>query len=396
MTPTNSIQNQSPRIRSIRKLRQWIREGLLPAGEPLPPENELADKLQVSRTTVRAAVKAIEDEGLVRTADNRRRIVLKNKASSDSLLSDTVTIITHLGEAWPSGVHQPVATGWERYIQIGLVDAIRNAGLHALTLRFDRLHDDQVKKLLLEQPRGLVLMRPTLLSREVLAVARQLRESGVPIVSYGYSHGLEFDSLTSDHADGCQKLCQWLIENGRRRILRVWDRPIGAEIEEWRRQRDIGYEISMRQADLEVLPPLEVPPLPEAAIQSREAFDLRARLILGYLWEHLSGPNPVDAILGLTDGACYPISAACRMLGKQPNRDITVVGYDNYWQDSPHRKWESAGPAATIDKLNLDLGKELMDLLLDRANGKLPPEPQLRLMQPRLRIIEQDGMDSGR
>lgn len=385
---SSPIQNQSPRIRSIRKLRQWIREGQLPAGEPLPAENDLADKLQVSRTTIRAVLKAIEDEGLVRTADNRRRIVVGNHNRSDSLLSDTVTIITHLGESWPSGVHDPMAKGWERYVQISLTDAIRNAGLHALTLRFDKLQDDQIKKLLIDQPRGLVLMRPTLLSPEVLSVARQLRQSGVPTVSYGYSRGIEFDSLTSDHADGCQQLCRWLIEKGRRRILRVWDGPMGAEPLEWRIQRDFGYEKAMREAGLEILPPVEIPILPEASIQSREDFDLRARLILGYLFEHLSGKEPIDAILGLTDGSCYPMASACRILGKEPNRDVVIVGYDNYWQDSPHRQWESSGPAATIDKLNLELGSKLMDLMLDRLNGNLPAEPQLRLVEPKLMVID--------
>ena len=344
--------------------------------------------MQVSRTTVRAAVKAIEEEGLVRLADNRRRIVVGTRIRSDSLLADTIAIITHLGEAWPAGVQPSAVTGWERYIQTGLIDAIRAAGLHALTLRFDRLQGDSIKKLLSDQPHGLVLMRPTLLSPEVLTAARQLHQSGVPVLSYGYSPGLEFDCVTSDHAAGCQELCDWLIQKGNKRLLRVWDTPIGSEIPEWRKQRDIGYETAVRAAGLESIPALQTPFIPEATIQSREDFELRARLILGFLWEHISGPNPVDAILALTDGICYPIAAALRMLGKQPNRDIQIVGYDNYWQDSPYRQWETTGPAATIDKLNLDLGHELMTMLLDRANGKLPPEPQLRLVKPKLRVIE--------
>ena len=393
---TESIQNQSPRVRSIRQLRQWIREGQLVAGEPLPPENELAETLQVSRTTVRAAVKAVEEEGLVQTAENRRRIVIGNKVRSDSLLSDTIAIITHLGETWPTGVHHPVATGWERYIQISLIDAIRMARMHALTLHLDRLKGEQVKKLLSNRPRGLVLMRPATLFSEIFPVAGQLRQNGVPVVCYGYGGNLEFDSVTSDHAAGCQELCRWLIANGRRRLLRVWEQPIGVEIPEWRKQRDLGYEAAMRAAGLEILPAVEIPPLPEAAIQTRQDFDMRARLILGYLWEHLSGPNSADAILALTDGACYPIAAACRMLGKEPNRDVAIVGYDNYWQDSPHRQWEPVGPAATIDKLNLDLGQKLMDLLLARADGKLPPEPQLRLIAPELRVTGEGRFADGR
>lgn len=387
LSQANSIQNQSPRIRAIRQLRQWIRDGQLPAGEPLPPENGLAEKLMVSRTTVRAAVKSIEEEGLVRVADNRRRIVVGNVSRRDSLLSGCVAIITHFGESWPSGVMNPVAKGWERYIQISLVDAIRDAGLHALTLRFDRLQDDQIKMLLADNPRGMVLMRPGLLSSEVLSLGRQLRDMGVPVTCYGYDSRFEFDSVASDHAEGCRKLCDWLIKKGRKRLLRVWTQSTESETPEWRKQRDLGYEAAIRAAGLEVLPPIEIPSLPDTKLQTREDYDMRARLILGYLWEHLSGPQPADAILALTDGECYPISTACRLLGKEPQRDITIVGYDNYWQDSPNRQWESVDPAATIDKLNLDLGRKLMELLLERSSGTLPPEPQARLVTPKLCVI---------
>ena len=359
------------------------------AGEPLPPESELAETLAVSRTTVRAAVKVVEEEGLVRTADNRRRIVIGGTASSDSLLSETIAIITHLEEAWPSGVRHPVATGWERYVQLSLIEAIRTARMHALTLHLDRLRGEQVNKLLSNRPRGLVLMRPASLSSEIFPVAEKLRQSGTPVVCYGYGGSLQFDSLTSDHAAGCQELCRWLIRNGRRRLLRVWDGAIGAQIPEWRRQRDLGYEAAMHEAGLEILPLVGIPNPPEAAIQNRQEFEMRARLTLGYLWEHLSGPEPVDAILALTDGLCYPIAAACRMIGKEPNRDVAIVGYDNYWQDSPHRRWEPVGPAATIDKLNVDLGQKLMELLLARAGGELPPEPQLRLISPELKVVSE-------
>jgi DNA-binding LacI/PurR family transcriptional regulator/DNA-binding transcriptional ArsR family regulator len=380
-------------MRSIRTLRQWIENGELTAGDPLPAENELAQSLKVSRTTVRAAVKALEDEGLISTGPNRRRFVAVTNGRSESVLSDTVAIITHLGEAWPSGVERPIATGWERNIQLSVIDSIRTADLHALTLRFDRIKADQMKTLITEPPRGLVLMRPSLLSSEVLELAQQLRDKGVPVVCYGYSTGgIGFDSVASDHNAGCKELCRWLIQKGCRRLLRVWDRAIGASVPEWRRQRDAGYVAAVEEAGLEILPPVEIPSPPEAAIQSAEDFELRARLALGYLWPHLSSSTPVDAILAVSDGPSYPIAAACRMLGKEPNRDVTIVGYDNYWPESPLRRWESSVPAATIDKMNFELGQKLVELLLERANGTLPSEAQLRFVTPELRVIEQTAI----
>jgi DNA-binding GntR family transcriptional regulator len=51
-------------------LREWIAEGVLEAGEKLK-DHELAERLGVSRTPVREALRRLEDEGLVETAKNR-------------------------------------------------------------------------------------------------------------------------------------------------------------------------------------------------------------------------------------------------------------------------------------------------------------------------------------
>ena len=68
------IQNQGPQARSLRTLRKWIAEGKLPAGEQLPTEHALMDLLKVSRTTVRAALSQLENEGLIHSGENRRRM----------------------------------------------------------------------------------------------------------------------------------------------------------------------------------------------------------------------------------------------------------------------------------------------------------------------------------
>lgn len=58
-----------PRLLSVSvqdELRQRIDQGRLPAGSRLPSEPELAAELQVSRATLREALRALEDEGLLR------------------------------------------------------------------------------------------------------------------------------------------------------------------------------------------------------------------------------------------------------------------------------------------------------------------------------------------
>jgi DNA-binding LacI/PurR family transcriptional regulator len=388
-----AIENNSPKVRSIRTLKQWIQQGQLPAGEQLPAENELARLLDVSRTTVRAAVKSLEEEDLLRYNQNRRRIVVGTAQRKSGFVSETVVILTHLPEKPPGGNPLQSQTGWERYIQIGLIEAIREAGMHALTVQVDLLRSDLIKSLVTENPRGLVVMRPSLHPSASLELAITLRDLRIPVVFYGYTDLAKFDTVTSDSAAGCYDLTKWLVSTGRRRLLRVWPSVTNGDIPEWRRHRCTGFEQAIAEEGLELLPEANFPNLWDPLIDTRENFEMRVRLMVGYLFSHLNGPNPVDALVALTDGDCYVLAAACRMLGKEPNRDISIVGYDNYWKDSPDRKWEPTPPLATVDKLNIKLGYELMTLLKARMDGSLPPEPQIHMIKPELQVIDASRAD---
>jgi DNA-binding transcriptional MocR family regulator len=143
------IENSSPKVRSIRPLKQWIQEGKLLSGEQLPAENKLACLLGVSRTTVRAAVKFIEREGLLRSSENRCRVVMGPAQPTSGLVSEAIAILIHLGDITPSKSSMPSQTGWERFIQIGLIDAICQVRMHAPTLQLALLKQNLLKSLLI-------------------------------------------------------------------------------------------------------------------------------------------------------------------------------------------------------------------------------------------------------
>ncbi|HET7761896.1 MAG TPA: FCD domain-containing protein [Phycicoccus sp.] len=56
---------------TVEQLATAIRLGVFVAGEQLPPERELAERLGVSRNTLREAIAALRDSGLVRTRRGR-------------------------------------------------------------------------------------------------------------------------------------------------------------------------------------------------------------------------------------------------------------------------------------------------------------------------------------
>jgi DNA-binding FadR family transcriptional regulator len=56
---------------TVSRLAQTIRLGMLAAGDQLPPERELAERLQVSRVTLRDAIAALRDAGYLQTRRGR-------------------------------------------------------------------------------------------------------------------------------------------------------------------------------------------------------------------------------------------------------------------------------------------------------------------------------------
>ena len=77
-----------PRLRSVSvqdELKQRIDRGELPAGTRLPSEPELAAELQVSRATLREALRAMELEGLLRRRQGSGTFVAEHPRMANSL-----------------------------------------------------------------------------------------------------------------------------------------------------------------------------------------------------------------------------------------------------------------------------------------------------------------------
>lgn len=376
--------NDAPRSRVVRSLKQWMDEGVLAEGQPLPSERALSEKLHVDRGTVRRAIAMLDEQGLLRSHNGRTRVVHREGRDSQprtGWMQNAVAVLTRTtGEPW-TGHRQ---SGWSDYIGHGAVHAVRQQGLHAVALEPERFAQEGVATFLADHPYGIVITdvgAPA--TAELLKYAGDLRRRGVPIVVYGDAPEMAgFDRVTSDHAQGAYLLTQWLIQQGRQRILPVWPEPAAGY---WMPQRWAGYQRAMCEAGLEPLDTIEVP----SSTQSTHAVRLHsnARAWSSFLDEYFQGPAPVDALMLSSDGGVTPAAEACRLLGREPNRDVALVGYDNYWLESPEREFESTAPQATVDKMNLKLGAALVELLTDRIAGRLPEAPQCRVVQPQLVVV---------
>jgi len=374
-----------PSERVLRDLRQWISEGVLPAGQSLPAERTLAEQLGTNRKTLRTALSVLDAEGVLRSNGGRIRTVTAPGPRSTSAMSDAIAVLTPLPEA-PAPGHR--TGGWNEVIGQGAISAIGEAGFHALALNPMRLDEAGMERLVQDHPRGVVL---TDLSDSDLAkrLAGYLRSRGVQLAVYGDPPDFaECDCITSDHAEGAYQLTRWLIAKGRRRIVNVW--PVGAE-GYWFGYRQAGHIRAMQEAGLEALPPVRLP-WPTRGYPEAD-FRASARQLAGAMLEEWGPKLPFDAIQLASDGHVCLAAAALRLFGAIPNEDVGITGYDNFFADSIYRAFEPTWPLATVDKLNDHMGRSLVELLLERAAGRLPEGPRHLVIAPRLVVVggETDG-----
>jgi DNA-binding FadR family transcriptional regulator len=90
---------QSAFEETVERLSQAIKLGAVVVGERLPSERELVSKLEVSRTTLREAIRALQQEGILRTQRGRSGGTFVASDGARILSRQEATrIIDHMGE----------------------------------------------------------------------------------------------------------------------------------------------------------------------------------------------------------------------------------------------------------------------------------------------------------
>jgi len=382
MNPVHSqaIQNDAPRAEALRLLRGWIQNGTLKSGEALPSERRLSEDMQINRGAIRWALQALTDEGLIRSHGPRTRLVSDSSpAHGNALLAGSIIVISHVLIPESNDYRDPRRMAWSDAIARGAMQAVHSAGSNMVALQKDSLTSQMVECIAQGRPRGLILAAGW--SDAIDKLLQTLDGQGIAVAVYGDDEQVrKYDRVVPDHETGAYEATRWLIAQGRRRILNVWG---GLSAGYWFSRRLAGYRRAMLEAGLKPLEPLTVPYFPEAPTD--ELVGCETRVYAGYLVEQLGGAEPVDAIMTDTDGNIFRIAGACRLFGKIPNKDVLLAGYDNYWQQCPeHEHDPSTAPSVTVDKCNWETGQELFRLIDDRLEGRLPAEPQCRLVRPRL------------
>lgn len=369
--------------RILSDLRQRVGDGTWEPGTLIPSRRMLAEEFGVDLSTIRRATLPLIEEGILRV-DRRGTFVpvgtggIVEKSPMAVLMAHTVAVLSRFGTMPMQTIS---ANGWGVTLNNAILQAVHDAGLHAIVLHPDRLQNDGMAQLVANSPYGIICgdLGQDLQHRyELLAAAR---DAHVPVVVYGDGSELaSYDRVVSDHVEGAYQLTRWIIGTGRKRLLNVWPAPSQGY---WFGMREAGTRRAIAEAGLEFLEPITVPNNVE-----REGFAANVRAYAGYLAEYLVGRHdPCDALMVSTDGDVYAIAAACRMLGKEPGVDVVITGYDNYWADVGDKDRERSIPVATVDKQNAKIGAALAQLLFERIRDGGDTAPRVVSIVPELVII---------
>lgn len=315
--------------------------------------------------TLRSALDELEAMGVIEHSGGRKRRVSHSRSS---LLANTVGIISPRNLN-PRGSFFPTE---EHFTQVNAEITLQEAGYHILVLHPDTLQGANWKQVMSDHPAGLLWTADAAERNPSKMVLETAKKAGISIVVNSDNPVFsEVDRVVSDHEQGGADIVRWLIEHDCKRFAAI--SSLDLQLDWWER-RIRGAQSAASDAGLGEILNVDCtfernhPP----GTSDQAIFNRSVRQMVGFLIDLFQSDKPVDAILAVNDPDAIRIAAACKLLGKEPGKDVKIAGYDNFWHYCIEYTFEPTPPSVTVDRENLSLGYALASQLLTRLNEPMP------------------------
>jgi DNA-binding LacI/PurR family transcriptional regulator len=339
-------------------LRQQLADGAMEAGGRIPPLRELAGKFNVSTTTVRQALRALEQEGQLHCIPGVGtfvRPVLPQRAATQQV---TVTFATiEIEAAFTNEIAHGIEEACqERGYSMQLLNAQGDPQIEARNLaRLSKSHSS-----------GAIIL-PVSAEANFEAMV-QLKLSGFPLVVVDrVIPGLRVDYVGSDHEKGARLATEYLLDHGHRRVFVLSQQP-GVMSSVAARVR--GYEEALVSRGIEPLREWKIW-IDDKVIM--EGFRQRKRWLGGReaALPVLEKIAPPVAIFAHNAYSAWGVFEACRDLGLNIPRDVSIVGFD----DAEFTRALDP-PLTAIAQRSREIGRIALNLLERRLTTAGTTEPQ--------------------
>jgi GntR family transcriptional regulator, arabinose operon transcriptional repressor len=332
------------------QLREAIRSGVISANERLPGELELAKKYEVSRVTLRDALRKLEQDKLIIKINGKGTFVAENTSGKRFLA------------ILPGGavdISNPM-----QYIIPGIEKQLAKSGIELSTCskEFMRNIDSRKAKLLFKEQAisGVFLMESNFIGNE--PEINILETSGLPVILPHAYHSdrplINFAIMLSDNrlawGDGIRQLAR----QGHKRIGTIFGGNNSVSRIKYRDFTSKEYMEFLELNNLEAFPGL----LKTSAPSYKNIFET--------VKEFMLGPKPPTAIMCYSDFYAIHVYAALEKLRIQIPEQVSVMGFCGY----PGGEFMYP-PLSTVDLMYENIGKMAADLMLksDEWYGKDKP-----------------------
>lgn len=356
-------------------LRESIRSGRYQPGDTLPPEIQLADQFNVSRGTMRKAMKVLVDENsLVRIAG--KGTFVNAPAALGQVNAQRTNL---LGIVLPH-IHDPLSTN----LINGAEQTARQNGYNLIFCNLDEnleTEKEQFARLVANHVSGVILF-PLAVPGE-LELVKELAATQISLVLVDRQiTGFPAPTVMVDNFGGAYQAVQHLLSLGHRRIACITHPEPASSVT----QRIQGYDQAMRDANL----------LPYSAIslsgvgKSTGSGEPPTYSPEELHWvEHmLSVSNRPTAVFCINDYLAMGVMRLALTKGLRIPEDLAVVGFDN----NPFAQLAPV-PLTTIAQPSVEVGAQAGRVLLNLIAGKDTGNPE-RLLLPTQLIVRASSASS--
>ncbi len=348
------------------KLKEYIMANNLKEGDALPSENDLLQKYQVSRNTIRQAFNLLDKEGIIYTIRGKGTFYrgdTRQNPGGSSLI----------------GVMTPV-TSTSIYMDIvkGIEHTAHDNGFHMIwsnSMANPEKERESLEGMIDKGIDGLII-EPALSSNIVKDsyIYQKLQNLPIPVVIIDCQiEGLQIPSVTLDDCQYGYLATGYLIKRNHRKIGYIYKHETMAG-----KLRYEGYVKALIDAGIHVDPQLALS-FTERADQNHE------NPVMKLTEELMKKGDPPTALFFFNDETAFEGIQSLSKLGLRVPEDVSVIGID----DSPFATL-SVPKLTTLSHPKGEMGQKAAEILIEKIKNPETEQDCCIMMQPE--IIERESV----
>ena len=336
----------------LNEMRRCILSGEWQPGKLVPSELTLQRQLGISRSTIRQALTAARNEGLIEAVPGKGTFVSPDPTQ-------------HLSPRLVGFVIPYFRSSFDTLLLKGAESVLRSADYRIIFSTSDSNAKEEDRLLwLLRRDRVAGILLWPVMDGDSNRFANELARQQVHLVLMDRNlPGVETDLVMSDNFNGGCTATQHLISLGHRKIAFLCRQhlnllPVAERLR--------GYRQAMRDAGLAPLDPVLIPSTQEMTTEYalRSYSEARSEDIL-LICQYIDQPDRATALFASNDLTAIQVLRAAELVHIRIPQDLSLVGFDDLDFCS-----HLTVPLTTIAQDPYKLGFEAASLLLKRMEGK--------------------------